>query len=327
MNLENVISKTKKNLRKLAYAGLVVAVLAGGGEGEAKAEPIFENIPVCTEPGDQMCPAIWGDYIVWQGAVNEAYKISERKIVDMPGLVIPELYTKQCMWNNHVVWDNSVGYYDLNLKQMVHPPGLSIGYAPAIHNNKLVWSGTTGYYDLDSQQMINLPGLSIGDYPAIFGDRIAWKDSGGYYDITSEKMIFPPGLSVGIAPSIWEDKIAWWNSGGYYDLSQEKMISSTDLKYMRDPIIYDENIVYWKKQDGPTLFVWDIINNERVVSSYGVVGENIDIWENTIAWSDRRNGNWDIYMATIPEPTTLSLLGLGTLALLSRRNKIQNGFR
>jgi len=104
-----MIGETNKNVKKLVCAGIITLALTVCAR-EVKAELIYENIPVIVAPGDQVNPAIWGNYIVWGGAVNQAYDIAQRQIVQMPG---SNINGDPAIWENKVVWAGGDGYYDL----------------------------------------------------------------------------------------------------------------------------------------------------------------------------------------------------------------------
>jgi len=288
-----MISKLKKKLNKLVYAGLVLLVLAGTAK-EAKGGTAFENIPVTTAGGNQSSPAIWGNYIVWKCAQNEAYDIEQRKIVEMPGLIIDGV---PAIWNNKVVWSGANGYYDIDLQQMVYPAGLSVGDWPAIHDNKIVWSDSTGYYDLSLQEMVYPPGLSIGQYPDIFEDKIVWTESTGYYDISLEAMVYPPELSTMYRPAIYGDKIIWmYNAEGvHYDISLSESVYPGPVT-IRHPDIFEDKIVH-TVQD---VYLWDPICKHRKVTDTRCTS-GAKIYNDIVVWAVTIDCNADIYMAKIPE--------------------------
>ena len=233
---------TKKNVKNLISLVISTLALTACAE-EARAVPVFENIPVIVAPGDQWYPAIWGNYIVWKGAVNQAYDIQQRKIVEMPGLNIDG---NPAIWDNKVVWHGGDGYYDLDLKQMVYPEGLSaIGKRPAMHSNKIVWGDSTGYYDLSLQQMINPPGFSISYGPDIFQDIIVWSNVDGYFDIGLQQMVYPAGLHIGSSPAIYDNEVVWYYlMGSYYDIDLEQYVSLEGaLGAICAPDIFEDTIV------------------------------------------------------------------------------------
>jgi len=294
--------RTKKSLKRLVCAGIVGLVVLAGTR-ETRAESIFENIPVIIAPGHQGPAAIWGNYIVWKGAENEAYDIGQGQIVQMPGLNIDGV---PAIWENKVVYEGANGYYDLDLQKMVYPEGLSVGNMPAIHDNKIVWRDSTGYYKLDLGQMLYPAGLSIGHAPDIWGDKIVWSDSTGYYDIDLERMVYPEGLYVGRKPSIYENKIAWQYlpaATGYYDIDLQQYVSLEGAtEVFCSPDIFEDRIV-WNNYDaiGPiiiNIFMWDPVCKKRQVTESGEAF-GAKIYDYIVVWVDTRNGDADIYMARI----------------------------
>lgn len=299
---------------------VVYTLALAGGAKETKAQLTFENIPVIVAPGDQRKPAIWGNYIVWEGSVNQAYDIQQRKIVEMPGLIIDG---DPAIWENKVVWEGGSGYYDLDLKQMVYPDGLSVGKRPAMHNNKIVWGYSTGYYDLSLQQMINPAGLSISYGPDIFEDKIVWSNADGYFDIGLQQMVYPAGLHIGSSPAIYDNKIVYsYLCYSYYDLDLQRYVTIEGAFgeiYMPD--IFEDTIV-WSNYDAippviHNIFFLDPVNKTIQVTESGTTGLP-QIYDDIVVWMDSRNGDWDIYMTVIPEPAIVLLLAIGTLFLTKR---------
>lgn len=312
---------TKNKVKKLVCAGIITLVFAVGAR-EVRAELIFENIPVIVAPGDQREHAIWGNYIVWEGAVNQAYDIARRQIVQMPGLNIDG---DPAIWENKVVWAGGDGYYDLDLRQMVYPAGLSVGSWPAMHNNKIVWGGSTGYYDLSLGQMINPPGFSITYGPDIFQDKIVWPESDGYFDTGLQQMVYPKNLHVGVGPSIFDNKIVWtYLMGSYYDIDLQQYVSLEGAHTYYAPDIFEDTVV-WNNYDAvppiiSNIFLWDPVNKTMQITESGNAGMP-QIYDDIVVWMDSRDGNWDIYMAVIPEPSTIVLFGTGLAGLLAYRKK------
>jgi beta propeller repeat protein len=319
-----MMGETKKILKKLVCAGIITLALTVCAR-EVRAELIFENILVTTEPGEQLRPAVWGNYIVWSGKGNTVYDISQRRLVEMPGLPtrIDTVVNEIAIYGNKIIWEGSTGYYDIDSQQMMYPEGLSIGSRPAIYNNKIVWRDSIGYYNIDLQQMVYPEGLSIGDQPAINNNKIVWEDSTGYYDIDSQQMFYPEGLDIDWAPAIYNNKIVWSRASGYYDIDLQQMVYPEGFSIGNDPDIFDDNIVWWYgavPSPPSNIFVWDHVNGTRQITESGL-SFYPKIYNDIVVWEDLRNGNWDIYMAVIPEPSTIVLFGTGLAVLISHRRK------
>lgn len=296
LGVERVNTREKERMKRVVCA-VVMAVLVGATQ--LRAETAFENIPVVVRPGHQGLPAIWGNYIVWKYAENEAYDIAQGKIVEMPGLVITGVPD---IWANKVVWSDANGYYDMDLQQMIYPEGLSVGEWPALHANKIVWSDSTGYYDLELGEMVCPASLSIGDRPDIFEDKIVWSDARGYYDIGLHGMVYPPDFYMNLAPTMYGDRIiSAWGPGGYYDLSLGRFVR---FGWVIDghPDMFEDSIA-WNNYDGAPpltldIYIWDPVCNRRKVTESGCA-VHPRIWGDSVVWGDTRNGDADVYMARI----------------------------
>ena len=255
---------------------------------------ISGEIPVKVASGDQTSPAIWGSYIVWKGAVNEAYDVNQMKIVVMPDVNITGV---PAIYENNVIWSDANGYYDLGQKKMFYPQGLSIGSEPSIFDDKIIWEDSNGYYDISLEQFVELPGLHIGKEPAIFGNIIVWSYSVGFYDIAQEKMVYPEGLSIGFKPSINDGKIVWFNSNGYYDINTNLHLP-VDAFLGWQPTIFNTYLVganYVPLTLNKEIFLWDNTYGLRRLTDSGRTF-SAEIYGDIITWQDKRNGNWDIYM-------------------------------
>ncbi|MEM3662717.1 MAG: clostripain-related cysteine peptidase [Sulfolobales archaeon] len=207
------------------------------------------GIPICTAPGDQWWPAIYGDKIVWEDYRSD--------------------------------WCGDIYMYDLTQQKEI-PICTAPGYQgyPAIYGDKIVWhdwrndDGDIYMYDLTQQREIPIctaPGVQWS--PAIYGDKIVWEDARNrewdiyMYDLTQQKEI-PICTAPGdqLHPSIYGDKIVWhdWRNGGadiyMYDLTQQKEIPiCTAPGDQAVPAIYGDKIV-WEdyRNGGADIYMWGI---------------------------------------------------------------------
>ena len=206
---------------------------------------------------------------------------------------------------------------------MVYPAGLSVGSRPAIHNNKVVWKNSIGYYDLNSQQMVYPADLSVGSMPDIFGDKIVWYQSDGYFDVILQQIVYPKDLHVGSSPALFDNKIVWnYLMGSYYDIDLEQYIHLDGAHTFYKPDMFEDSIV-WTNYDAippiiSDIYLWDPVNKTTKVTESGCAGQP-KIHDDIVVWMDSRDGDWDIYMAVIPEPSTILLFGLGGLVMIKMR--------
>ena len=164
------------------------------GDGDHQ-EPFLSPVKISVVTGSEEVsyPAIWGNRVVWKGAVNEVYAIDQNALLPMPGL---EIDSVPAIWENIVVWEGCEYYYDLEAKtrKPMWLPSL-VGENPAISNRKIVWDNSIGYFDIDLDTMVYAKDLIVGDSPDIDDDRIVWSGSEGYYDIAErirEQSARPP---------------------------------------------------------------------------------------------------------------------------------------
>jgi len=284
---------------KLAFLITILAFLMAKSQLADAEVVVCENIPVKVGPGEQSSPAIWDNYVVWKGAENEAYDLEQEQIVEMPGLVIDGI---PAIWDNKAVWSGATGYYDFNLQQMVYPDGLTIPEHPAIpafHSNKIVWRDSNGYYDLVLEQMVYPPDLAIGSYPDIFDNKIVWDRSKGYYDIDLQIMVLPEGMKTNYGTAMHDSRMVWNHlDGGYFDMELGTYYDRNPSVGM-SPDIFGETVVWHTYAGLPSVpvnvYVWDPICGRRHVTNSGSAS-GPKIYGRTVVWTDRQNGDADIYM-------------------------------
>ncbi len=244
-------------------------------------------------------PAIWGNYVVWKGAVNEVYAIDQNAKVPMPGLKIDGV---PAIWENVVVWEGSSKYYDLNtqtLKWLGTYGDGGVGMNPAISNGKIVWDNSFTYCDIE-QGMVYAKDLIVGESPDIDGDRIVWSGSKGYYDIQKQKMIQPRGLNVGLDPAINGQRITWsYLKGGYYDLELEtyghaRIMTGNHLDISGNRLVW----IGWDEPWTGPVSVWEQTCGTRRLTGLGN-SNRAQIYGNIVVW-DRNSGGTEFYISEAP---------------------------
>jgi beta propeller repeat protein len=176
----------------------------------------------------------------------------------------------------------------------------------------------------------------------IDGDKVVWYDNR-----TGENKIYGKNLTSGIesalcntpgsqsGPDISGNLLVWMDqvpgsASGDYDIYGKNLTTGIEFPvctapgFQSYPAISGNFAVWVDNRRGTTspydLYAKDLsTNTEFLVCSGTVILAPIAIDGNLVTWVDNRNGHQDIYGAYIPEPATLSLLALGSLAALRRR--------
>lgn len=248
-----------------------------------------------TNTGDQYCPDIYGNSVVWTDSRNGGS-------FDQSGELIGS-------------WD--IYLQDLSTKKQTRITTSGSAWYPVIYDNKIVWEDYKKHdiymYDLSTHKETRISTSGSADSPAIYGNRIVWEDGrNGYYDIYmydlsthKETQITTNGFNQGV-PDVYGDKIVWIderNDNGdvyIYDLATKKEKRITiDEAWQWDPAIYGSKIVW--QEDWSNVFMYDISTATKTqITTSGCASEPA-IYDNKIVWTDDRNGNYDIYMATISQ--------------------------
>jgi len=256
------------------------------GDGDAGDQEPLESparISIVTGSEEVSYPAIWGNYVVWKGAVNEVYAIDQNGLVPMPGLKINGV---PAIWENIVVWEGSEQYYDLDAQTLQPLNTMTVGANPAISCGKIVWDNSLGFYGLGLGTMVYPYGLQIGDSPDIDEDRIVWSKSQGYYDIGKRRMMQPRGLEVGLDPAIHGQRITWsYLNGGYYDLELEtyghaKVVTGRHLD------LFDDQVIWLRGLDalnGPAI-VWNLACGGTAISGHLMWINRVQSYEKMVVY-------------------------------------------
>lgn len=275
-------------------AGLIILILSvTAGSMASAADPITVETSRSTPS-----PAIWGNYVVWNGAENEVYAIDQKAKIPMPGLKIDGV---PAIWENIVVWEGSNYYYDLNA-QTLKPLGTyrdGVGTNPAISNGKIVWDNSFTYCDIE-HGMVYAKDLLVGESPDIDNDRIVWSGSKGYYDIKKQKMIRLRGLDVGQDPAIHGQRITWsYLKGGYYDLELETYGHARIITGNHTDIFGKRLLWFgWDEPWTGPVAVWEHTCGTQRLGGLGD-SNRAQIYGNTVVW-DRDSGNKLFYISQAP---------------------------
>ena len=299
----------------------------------------FTETRVTDDPAIQALPSVSGDKIVWIDYRNcnnqiHAYDINtevETQISDCDYVGEPNID------NDKVVWtDGNIYVYDLNTNIETEIINGDTAFYTKISGNKLAWqdnriSGDSNIfsYDLITGIETQITSDETDQTNArISGDKIVWHDkrnSEDFWNPNNDIYLFD--LNTGVEsqivgdtsnqlhPSISVDKVVWEDERNGFgikdiyllDLNTGVESQITDgASYNFHPSISGDRIVWVKSIDNMgsvlyNIYVYDLnLGVKTLISSTDAnVIIHPDIDGNRIVWEDIRNGNRDIYMATI----------------------------
>jgi TolB protein len=325
----------KKTLASLLVGG---AVLFGGLSNKVLATPFIE-VPITTNSYSQERPAIHDGKIVWQDMRNGSWDIYSWDSTNGVNPLIANLHsqTNPSISRGNVVWqDDRNGNSDIYLwtpfdgevrvstkTNNDYSPdisGLNITWAEQQGSGRsiIAWTPSSHYFEV---------GAGITGTPRISGNHLVYHRKLTYWYIhegwTNKREEGVAGDSSPLMnPDISNEKMVWETNNGIYFRDLDGIsgyISSTNTAH--NPKIDGERVVWEDNRNGNwDVYMWDKENGERQVTSNPFDQRLPSIHGEDIVWQDMRNGNWDIYSTTIPEPSTLALMGLG-VGLLTKRKK------
>ncbi len=223
---------------------------------------------------------------------------------------------------------------------------------PEISGSSVVWSGwddnepdglADNYeiylWDYDTGLTTQITNDAAADmHPSISGDYVVWlSDRDGDFDVYFWDRTDPEtitNVSDSIAdeyePDISGSKVVWRHKYQIYlwdavtpeiaPVPVTDPLDPSDGAAAREPAISGSNVV-WKGWDGSDqeIYFWDGSTTTQVTDN-DVDDETPDVYDFDVVWSNDEDGDSDIYMTTIPEPssTALSVAAIVVLACLRR---------
>ncbi len=265
-----------------------------------------------TDKSNQISPDIYGNKVVWEDERNGGHDIylqdlstkKQTRITKSGKAYGPKIY------GNRIVW-------------MDGRNGGSLEYSQPIGNWDIYM------YDLSTSKEYQITtNNSTQVDPDIYKDRIVWGENGTIYmynDSTSTETQVTPHpwywdddpANSGDAnwdPKIYGDKIVCdveTPLGNYvakrYDISTSEGKYIGEVDQSNNPAIYGNKIVWVDSYSIPRIdfnsdiYMYDLSTSKEIHITTNKSSEkgNPAIYDNKIVWQDNRNGNWDIYMATL----------------------------
>jgi len=306
------------------------------------AEP--NSFPVCKWTGEQSCPAVSGNYVVWQDNRSGGYDIYRNNPLDMNdfnGISVclqsgdqkfPAISGSTVVWQDFRNGNNDIFRYSLPSG----PEAAVCTYTgkqdvPAISGDIIVWrDNRNGNYDIfgyDGSEFEICTDAAAQSYPAISGNMVVWQDArNGGMDIYRKNISTGQEYEVCVSSSwkqnaaisgnvvVWQD-----NRNGDDDIYGKNFATGEEMeicKYAGSwqvcPAISGD-IVVWEDQRGINSDIYGYrISTHTVFPICTLAGDqkNPAIDGNFVVWEDYRNGssNADIYGVYIPEPAAPSTI-------------------
>ena len=332
---------------------LIVAVTCFVGRTDANVNVV--EFPICVDPADQYLPEISGDNLAWIDGRNVNLNVYIKSLstgtetpihssqvhydseIDIEGDVV--------MWpddRNHIAYGDVYGYtISTNTEFPVTTGGIGAPFVDVSGTLVVYTTGDIYAHDLSTGTTFPICTVPGGQNdPATNGEIIVWTDRrAGNNDIYGYDMNtqteFPicvdsasqemPAISGDIV--VWKDDRNWPPDIYGYDLNTHTEFAISTIGGSGNPSI-NGNIVVWEshisgqydRSPNWDIYGYDLTTHTEfpICTDEGYQGRPA-IYDNTVVWEDDRNGNIDIYGATIPEPCTISLFILGGLALARTR--------
>ncbi len=275
--------KTKINRTYQVAATALTVIFWAHAVGAAYAQSA-----VCTKPGHQGKPDIWGDWVVWQDnrQGDDIYNIYAKNLVSEEEIQISNSNTAFCpsIYNGLVVWqDKRNDDFDIYSYDLVTRTESAIYIAqgdqinPSVHGDTIVWR--------------------TGQYPS-------WPEVWGYSITQGTAFLITDAAGNKWEPDVFADTVVWgdyrngnWDIYGYNTTTQTEFIVATGQAYQRSAAVYENTVVYenWQNSENTGLGIYNLVTQEHTYHNTGGDCDWIDIHGTVAVWGDYRNKNTDIY--------------------------------
>ncbi len=208
---------------------------------------------------------------------------------------------------------------------------------PRIWGDKVVWEdhrNNSGFdidvylYNLSTKTEQNLSNdISWNQAePAIWGDQVVYSENmdglydlylyDGFYDST---FAIPANSSFSnMTPAIYENNLVYVSNSSAYDylykmdLSAPPFVSvevANDMLGSYNPTLWELSAIYERGTTNQDLFMSDIsaLSGELAVAASTGIQSSPDLWENSLVWSDNRDGYYDIWYRDLLNTTDTRL--------------------
>ncbi|MHB9070742.1 MAG: TolB family protein [Sedimentisphaerales bacterium] len=255
------------------------------------AEP--NSFPICKWTGEQLCPAVSGNYVVWQDRHFGTYDIYRNNGVDMNdanSFLVCNAGNDQinpAISGTNIVWqDYRPSTSNCDIYRYLLPTGpensvctlTSKQRNPAISGSIIVWQDNRSSgiddiygYSLTAGEFVICDSTGAQSYPAISGNMVVWQDArnGGDMDIYRKNISTGEEFDVCLVGT-WQQKPA----------ISENIVVWQDLRN-GDNDIYGKNI-----STGEEIEICKYAGKEQI---------NPAISGDIVVWEDQRGSNSDIY--------------------------------